>query len=155
MENNSGSFWKGAVLGALLTVFTVLILLGVGMLTDFVSFGDAKPSESVEAEEGIIEMASDKIERIMKIMDAYYLEEYDEEELVDGMLEGMLMAVGDPYTGYYDEESFATLMESSEGVYYGIGVVVQQNVETGEVLVVNPYDDCAGAEAGMRHSDII
>lgn len=155
MENNNGNFWKGAVCGALVTVFLCFILLGTALLSDLITVGKDEASKDVESEEGILEMASDKVERIMKIMDSYYLEEYDEDELVDGMLEGMLMAVGDPYTGYYDEESFATLMESSEGVYYGIGVVVQQNIQTGEVLVVNPYEDCPGAEAGMRPGDII
>ena len=91
----------------------------------------------------------------MKVMEEYYLEDYDESEMIDGLVTGMLSAVGDPYTGYYTEESYENLVESSQGVYYGIGVVVSQNVETGEVYVINPYEDCPGFEAGIRPGDII
>ncbi|MGN1188126.1 MAG: S41 family peptidase, partial [Lachnospiraceae bacterium] len=45
--------------------------------------------------------------------------------------------------------------ESSSGSYCGIGVVVQQNVETGIVTAVRPYENCPGYEAGIRPGDII
>lgn len=154
MEKNNGNFRLGILLGSIITIFVLCIIVGAVMLTGVinVSYGT---SMNATSEGDVVEMISKKAERILKIMDAYYLEDYDKEAMAEGMLAGMLAAVGDPYTGYYDAESFANLMESSEGVYYGIGVVVQQNVQTGEVLVVNPYEDCPGAEAGMRPGDII
>lgn len=163
MEKDN-SFSKGIVIGMLTTVMVVLILLGIGMATEYITIGRQQisiedfilSSDNENAEKNnLVKKATSKLGAILKIMDAYYLEEYDEDKMLDGMLAGMLAAVGDPYTAYYDEESYASLMESSEGVYYGIGVVVSQNIETGEVYVVNPYRNCPGDEAGMLPGDII
>ena len=56
---------------------------------------------------------------------------------------------------YYDEEAFDAMMESTAGSYCGIGVVVQQHVDTMKITVVNPYKGCPGYEAGIRPGDII
>lgn len=156
-------FLKGIIIGVLTTVMVMLILLGIGIGTEYVTIGRQELSfdelvssaTNDETDKELIKNATSKLNSILKIMDTYYLEEYDREKMLDGMLAGMLASVGDPYTAYYDEESYANLMESSEGVYYGIGVVVSQNIETGEVYVVNPYKNCPGEEAGMLPGDII
>ncbi|MCM1468458.1 MAG: S41 family peptidase [Alistipes sp.] len=163
MEEENKIYRKGILLGVLSTVMVFLILAGIGIGIGVIDLGlkreqDYKVEIVADEDTGgddFMSTAIKKINYVMKVMDMYYLEEYDEEAMIDGMLAGMLAAVGDPYTGYYDEESYSSLMESSEGVYYGIGVVVSQHIETGEVYVVNPYDGCPGAEAGMLPGDII
>ncbi len=164
MEEDNRTYQKGILLGVLSTLMLVLILAGVGIGVGVIDLGlYRQPAEypmdlaadNLDVDDDFTTTAIKKINYVMKVMEMYYLEEYDEEAMIDGMLMGMLAAVGDPYTGYYNEESYSSLMESSEGIYYGIGVVVSQNIETGEVYVVNPYDDCPGAEAGMLPGDII
>ncbi len=171
MENkNNLGFTKGILLGMAMTLMVVLILFSAGawgglftinggslMKEDYEKSFQTEPekSEGVSTESEFEEHVLKKMRSIMKIMDSYYLEEYDEDEMLDGMMSGMLSAVGDPYTGYYSEESYNNLLESSQGIYYGIGVVVSQKVDTGEVYVVNPYEDCPGFEAGIRPGDII
>lgn len=158
METNNGGLLKGIIIGVLTSLMIVLIVFCLGVATGVVRVGipgfDSVILDESESDD-FYEKVETKLSYIMKIMDAYYLEEYDEDTMIDGMMAGMLASVGDPYTGYYDKESYETLLESSEGIYYGIGVVVQQSVETGEVLVVNPYKNCPGAEAGMLPGDII
>lgn len=162
MEKNNGSFKKGIFTGISVTLLVVLVLFSAGTWSGLFTINGGSLMKNEAALEGtkdeqdeFEEKVLNKIRPVMKIMDAYYLEEYDEDEMLDGILRGMLAAVGDPYTGYYDAESYSSLMESSQGVYYGIGVVVSQNLETGEVYVVNPYEDCPGFEAGIRPGDII
>lgn len=172
MENKNNGFTKGILFGTVITLMVVLILFSAGtwgglftinggsLMRDDTQKSELfvdndKKDDDVEPEDEFEEKVLEKIRPVMKIMDAYYLEEYDEDAMIDGLVAGMLAAVGDPYTGYYTEESYNSLMESSEGVYYGIGVVVSQNVQTGEVYVVNPYEDCPGFEAGIRPGDII
>jgi carboxyl-terminal processing protease len=157
-ERKSG-LGAGILIGVLATVIVVLIVFSAGVWGGIFTINGGSLMKSgsgstVDSEE-FSDKATAKIERVMKIMDAYYLEDLDEDAMIDGMLEGMLAAVDDPYTGYYDEESYSTLLESSEGVYYGIGAVVSQNVETGEVYIVNPYEDGPAYEAGMRPGDIV
>lgn len=163
-EQKSG-LGVGIIIGILATVMVVLIFFSAavwggvftingGSLMNNNSNIVLDSGFSIDSEQ-FSEDANKKIERVMKILNAYYLDELDEDTLIDGMLTGLLSSVDDPYTGYYDNESYATLMESSEGVYYGIGAVVSQNVNTGEVYVVNPYSDCPAYEAGMKPGDII
>ncbi|MDD6571973.1 MAG: S41 family peptidase [Thermoflexaceae bacterium] len=162
MENNNKSFKKGIILGISVTLLVVLVLFSAGTWGGLFTINggslmknNVSSEESKENEDDFEKKVQSKVHSVMRIIDAYYLEEYDEDEMLDGLLKGMLAAVGDPYTGYYDKESYSSLMESSQGVYYGIGVVVSQNIETGEVYVVNPYEDCPGFEAGIRPGDII
>ena len=61
---------------------------------------------------------------------------------------------GDKYTVYYTADEYAKIQESSNGAYYGIGVVVRKN-DDGTILVVEPYDGAPGKEAGMRKNDVI
>lgn len=155
MENKSVK--KGIIIGICSTWIVVIVLFSMGTFGGLftINGGVLMRSSQSEEEKNFEERVVERIRPIMKIMDSYYLEDYDEDDMIDGLLSGMLAAVGDPYTGYYNEESYEKLMETSTGVYYGIGVVVQQDVTTGAVLVVNPYADCPGAEAGMLPGDII
>lgn len=155
MEEKKSKFGRGVFVGILVTTGVFLLAICICLRMGWISSNLISTNEEPAKKNSILSKSEKKINSIMKIMDAYYLDEYDEDAMVDGMLSGMLAAVGDPYTGYYNKESYSSLIESSEGVYYGIGVVVQQNPDTGEVLVVNPYEDCPGAEAGMRAGDII
>ena len=72
-----------------------------------------------------------KTAAIEKIINEQYLEETDEETLADGMYAGMLASLGDPYSGYFSAEQYRKLKESMEGKYTGIGLVMQQNKESG------------------------
>ena len=160
-EHRSG-LGTGIIIGIMSTVMVVLIVFSAAVWGGVFTINggslmknNAGESETLVESKDFSSKAMKKIERVMNIMNAYYLDEMDEDAMIDGILTGMLAAVDDPYTGYYDEESYKTLMQSSEGLYYGIGAVVSQNVETGEVYVVNPYEDCPAYEAGMRPGDII
>jgi carboxyl-terminal processing protease len=152
--NEKKSFIKGATLGILATLVIVAVILGGGFYYGLIAvdlYGGANTSGSTELSSRI----GSKINTIEGLLDAYYLEEYDEQQLADGIYAGMLASLGDPYTVYYNEEAYAALTESNAGVYYGIGVVVQQNTETGEIVVYYPYEDGPGAEAGILPGDII
>ncbi|NTW71945.1 MAG: S41 family peptidase [Eubacteriaceae bacterium] len=83
-----------------------------------------------------------------------YYKDVKEKDLLDGALEGMFDAVGDPYTSYFDEAQFASYLEQVEGTYVGIGVVVTMS-EDKRVTVVSPIDGSPGKKAGLVSGDII
>lgn len=164
MERNNNDLSKGILIGIVCTLCAMMVLFSMATWGGIFTINGGKLMKQQNQEEEIItteeeknfeKRIADKVHKVLRVMDAYYLEEYDQEEMIDGLLAGMLASVGDPYTGYYNKESYSSLMESSQGVYYGIGVVVSQRVDSGEVYVVNPYTDCPGYEAGMRPNDII
>ena len=91
----------------------------------------------------------------MQVIDYYYLYDYDKDVMVDAIYKAVMGSLGDPYSVYYTGDEFKAFMESSSGSYCGIGVVVQQNMQTGLVTAVRPYEDCPGYEAGIRPGDLI
>lgn len=148
------SFVKGAVLGILSVLIIVGVLAGGGYYYGILQVnldGTASGTGNLPVESSLV----NKINSVQKILERNFLEEYDEQQLEDGMFAGMLAALQDPYTVYYTKEAYDSLMESSEGLYYGIGVVVQQDLQTGEIIVNYPYENSPGAEAGFLPGDII
>ncbi len=97
----------------------------------------------------------EKIDTLMQVVDYYYLYDYDEDAMIDAIYKAVMDSLGDPYSVYYTEDEYKAFLESSSGSYCGIGVVVQQNIETGIVTAVRPYENCPGYEAGIRPGDII
>lgn len=118
--------------------------------TSKATYGKYKP-KSEQLTDDVIE----KIDTLMQVIDYYYLYDYDKDEMVDAIYKAVMSSLGDPYTVYYTADEFNAFMESSSGSYCGIGVVVQQNMQTGLVTAVRPYEDCPGYEAGIRPGDLI
>ena len=83
-----------------------------------------------------------------------YYQELDEDELLLGAIQGMMAAVGDPYTFYYTPEEMARSNENSEGLYHGVGILVQRNKD-GYIEVLRVYPDSPAEAAGVRVNDLI
>lgn len=66
-----------------------------------------------------------------------------------------MAGLNDPYSVYYTKEEYDSLMESTSGVFCGIGVVIQQNITTGIITVVRAMPGTPGEAAGFESGDII
>lgn len=88
------------------------------------------------------------------LLDKNFLFDYKEKDLYEGSLKGMFANLGDPYTQYYTADEFKKLMETLDGRYKGIGVLVQASKE-GFIKVVQVFDDSPAAEAGLKAGDYI
>ena len=99
----------------------------------------------------------EKLGLIDEVINSYYLNdsEIDEQEMIEGLYSGYVSGLGEAYTTYYTADEYAALMESSSGEYSGIGVSVSQNLNTGVITIVNPFENGPGYEAGMRKDDIL
>ena len=109
------------------------------------------------AEEELLmsEFFTGKLEFLGELVDAYYMNEVSIEELQTGAYKGLLQGLGDTYSCYYTVEEFEELMESTSGVYCGIGAVVQQDMKTMLITIVKPYVDGPAYNAGMLPGDVI
>ncbi|WP_346698247.1 S41 family peptidase [Catenibacillus scindens] len=154
-----------AVLAGSLVLNCMFVFAGCMGSWDFSSFFQAQDQGGQEEsyETGVADAASHadeiaaKLGTIDEIINNYYLNEseIDEEAMIEGMYAGYVAGLGEAYTTYYTAEEYADLMESSSGEYSGIGVSVSQNVETGIITVVNPFENGPGYEAGIRKDDIL
>lgn len=97
----------------------------------------------------------EKVEEIYALLGDNFLYEIDEETLRDGMYQGLMNALGDPYSTYYNAEDLTSFEESTTGKYYGIGVQVSQNISTGVITMVKPFKGAPGYEAGILPNDIL
>lgn len=156
-------FWKGALVGALLTAFAGLIIvgmsLGIFLIGRTAIDGPQQAAESVQAEnqEGSLNLnrITKKINTLQQIIDQYYLFDEDTTQVEDWIYKGMMYGLEDPYTVYYTAEEYQKLTEDTEGEYNGIGVMISQNRSTGIITVIKVFKDTPAQEAGMRPGDIL
>ncbi len=141
---------NGLLIGGGVVLVVAVLVTGIIVSLLFVKF-KAGFTQGFSIGDDIVKKANSLIYYI----DKYYLYEYDEEEMENAIYDAVMSSLGDPYAAYYTMEEYEELMESSNGTYYGIGVVVQQDVETGYVKVVQPYENAPGAEAGIKAGDLI
>lgn len=162
MENKN-KFWKGALVGALLTAFAGLIIvgmsLGIFLIGRTAIDGPQQAAESNQAENQDssldLNRITKKITTLQQIIDKYYLFDEDTTKVEDWIYKGMMYGLNDPYTTYYTAEEYQKLSEDTEGEYHGIGVMISQNRSTGIITVIKVFKDTPAAEAGMRPGDVL
>lgn len=160
---NKNKFWKGALVGALLTAFAGLIIvgmsLGIFLIGRTAIDGPQQAAESNQAEnqDGSLDLnrITKKITTLQQIIDKYYLFDEDTTKVEDWIYKGMMYGLNDPYTTYYTAEEYQKLTEDTEGEYHGIGVMISQNRTTGIITVIKVFKDTPAAEAGMRPGDVL
>ena len=98
--------------------------------------------------------SDDKLSEIKGYIDKYYLNDYDEQDLIDGAYEGYVEGLGDPYSAYMPKEVYESWLTSATGNYSGVGITFTEN-EKGyfEVISVNP--DSPADKAGVKPGDYI
>lgn len=141
---SGGKFLKGFILGLLL-----MALVSAGGFYAYTTVGQAKTASALTDKESM-----DKISYLKSLIDAYYLNEADDEKMKEGMYAGMVNGLEDPYSRYYTVEEYGTLNEETQGHYEGIGVVMQQG-ENGLVTLARCYEGAPGEKAGLKAGDAI
>ncbi len=96
-----------------------------------------------------------KIDKLEGLIDKYYMEKVDKNTMAEGIYKGLLQSLDDPYSVYYTKEEYTALMESSSGVYYGIGATVSSDVKTGVLSIVKPFVGGPAYEAGLLPGDVL
>ncbi len=153
---------SGVIQGLLIGSFTMLAICAV-VIAAAVKKGYIRPdtdgsiyiqSETYDGNTGIGTEAEQKLNLIDQTLKDFYFDDIDDSKVLDNIYKAYVNAYGDKYTVYYTADEYARIQESSNGAYYGIGVVVRKN-DDGTILVVEPYDGAPGKEAGMRKNDVI
>lgn len=102
------------------------------------------------------------IKYVYDFLQAYYVDPVSADLLYKGALEGMLNAIGDPYTTYISSDTVMgrDLQDTQSGSFGGIGVTITKKaVSTPElpayVEVTSPIDGTPGWKAGLQSGDYI
>lgn len=82
-----------------------------------------------------------------------YYNEVDKKKLLDGAKSGMLSALEDQHTSYFDKQETEDFDTELSGTYYGIGAQIQL-VEENKVQIIKIFDGSPAEKAGLKVGDI-
>jgi carboxyl-terminal processing protease len=108
----------------------------------------AQETKRVKSTYENLDLFGDIFERIR----SSYVEEIDEEKLIESAISGMLTSL-DPHSSYMAPEDFSTMQVQTRGEFGGLGIEVTQ--ENGFIKVVSPIDDTPADNAGIEAGDYI
>lgn len=94
-----------------------------------------------------------KIETALQLVQKNYVEDVDTNKLIDGAIDGMMNALGDPFSSYMAPDTAQQFSEQIEGSFTGIGAEV--SMENGNVVVVSPIKGSPAEKAGIQPKDIL
>ena len=165
MENKNRS-WQGVLVGALITVFGGLIVIGASSFILMMGRAALNVEEHVQTVEAGSEAEEEKkaldlaeiSQKLMllkqKVDQDFYFEE-DTDSMEEGIYAGMMAGLGDPYSCYYTAEQYEELMVDTQGVYCGIGAMISQNLETNVMTIIRVFEGSPAAEGGLLAGDMI
>ena len=134
---------------SLLTFVCVLLIVAMSASTLTLLLTGSRPA-APEAGEGPLARA----EEILSIVQREYYREVDAEALETAAIDGMLAALGDPYTFYYTDEAYAAMNEETTGQYVGVGMLVGETAD-GDLRVLRVFRGSPAEKAGIEAGDAL
>ncbi len=153
-NSNKKSFFLGMltafVVSAVLALAFAGVFLGVLLVQKENNTGLMRAANGAFTEEEIEKLAHYK----EKLRENYY-EDIDDQTILDGMLSGMMLSAGDPYTCYYTQEEMEEMASSMEGTFQGIGAYLQADLEVGYAKISGVMKGSPASESGLQENDYI
>lgn len=97
----------------------------------------------------------EKLELILELVDAYYYEDVDHDEMLESAAIGLTAGVGDVYTNYFTKEDMEAFNEETEGEYAGIGCQLLADSSDQLITITRVFKGSPAEEVGMRSGDKI
>lgn len=151
-ENNRGHKIYKIVMLIVVTAFVTFVVTSIGFYQyfknsdgNYVIFETSKNSSKVVKE----------LEKIMAIVDKYYLGEIKEEDIIEGTIQGYISGIGDKYTEYISKEDMEDYRNQITGNYVGIGIYMVTNEEKNLIQVLSPIRESPAEKAGILPGDLI
>ena len=94
-----------------------------------------------------------KFFRVLSTIRMGFVDGIDNKKIYEGAIDGMVKALDDPYSVYLDEEKYKALLNSTEGHFDGIGVVL--GMKDNNFVVIAPLKGTPGEQAGIKSGDKI
>ena len=158
MENKK-SYIQGALSGAAVMLLISSVVFAVSFKhinspsTAVKDNSDAKYKDIEEILDD--DSVSDKLKVIGELLDVYYYDDIDTEQVEQYLYKGLVAGVGDPYSAYYTAEETQKLNESITGVYSGVGITMSLDSDVGYVKVIKVNKNSPAADAGVMPGDYI
>lgn len=92
-----------------------------------------------------------KVAQAYSLIKKHYVQNVDDDKLMEGAIKGMLSTLDDPYSTYMDKATMEQFNEQIESSFEGIGAEV--SMKNGKVTIVSPIKDSPAEKAGLRPND--
>lgn len=83
----------------------------------------------------------------------YYVEQPDEQKLLEGAIQGMIGELNDPYTDYLSPDVLNDFDKQTRATFIGIGAEIDEQNES--IVIVTPLEDSPALKAGILAGDVI
>ena len=134
------------ILIILITGVTISVCSGVIVYTNY-----SKIAKEYDDKE---DAALAEFETTYKHILSSYVDDINEDKLVDAAIEGMFNYLEDAHTSYLDKTETDTLQERLNGKYVGLGVEIAED-ENNNVYVIRVFENSPAEVAGIQSEDII
>lgn len=94
-----------------------------------------------------------KLKTVYSTITKEYVEPIEKGKLMDGAVDGMLKALGDPYSVYMNQEESKGFEESISSSFVGIGAEIEEL--DGKIVIVAPIKNSPAEKAGLKPNDRI
>lgn len=131
---------KHIILTSFITCFVTAVIF-IGGTCVYFKFG----------KDGVLTRAKD-------IICENYVDQLTDEQIDkmnDYALTAMVASLEDPYSYYFDAETYDSFEESTKEKYIGIGVTVSFDAETNQMVIISPVDNSPAQKAGILPGDVI
>ena len=92
------------------------------------------------------------LSQVLKLVDKYYVEDVDLDELIDGSIRGLLETL-DPHSVYITSDEIKKVRENMQGEFEGIGI--EFSMLDGYITVISPIPGTPSDRAGLMTGDQI
>ena len=141
----------------------MVVGLGLGVLMGLVLVGgmytwglmNGRRSSSVVVGDTEVVYNQSKITYLDKALELYYIDERDEDALIEGIYRGYVYGLDDSYTRYLTVDEFNKQKEESVGNYVGTGIKFAWGITSQHLIVTEVIDGSPAQKAGIEVGDKI
>ena len=131
-----------------------MVGLMIFSLIDYLENYSSTRSSGFSQNQAPADLDYSSVEVIYDIVRDNYYEPLNPDDLLTGLKRGLVEAVGDPHTVYFDKESAEKYLEElDQSELEGIGALV--DLKDGFVVIVSTFKNSPAAEAGLKSKDLI
>ena len=140
----------------ILTAFITFMITSISLYTYFTGEGVGTLLSGTISDSSTSDLDT-RIARIRRMIDNNFLkqDEIDEEELIDGAIQGYVAGLGDVYTEYIPADEMEEYTETIVGSFVGIGIYMIGDEETDSIIIYYPIPESPAERAGLKSGDKI
>lgn len=139
-----------------LSIFLVTVIFVSGF-----AFGSLRPASEVAAAPAKPPVTDETLTLFTPFWEAWnlmhrsYVDPLNDDLLMEGAISGMMQAVLDQHTNYFDPELYKSINDEMTGQFTGIGASIRKDDKTGALIVVSTLPGSPARKSGLIPGDVI